>query len=60
MLIVERVNIKAADKSLADRLPIVYKALKLVHIETGAFEQLTRQFMTEVFNPKTPDAAGVR
>ncbi|KAI9854509.1 MAG: hypothetical protein M1824_000320 [Vezdaea acicularis] len=43
-----------------DRLPIVYKALKLVHIETGAFEQLTRQFMTEVFNPKTPDAAGVR
>ncbi len=29
-------------------------------LETGAFSQLTRQYMQENFNPKTPDVDGIR
>ena len=29
-------------------------------LETGAFSQLTRKYMTEEFNPRTPDRPGVR
>jgi triacylglycerol lipase len=42
------------------RLPVVYKALDKVGIETGAFSQLTRKYMTEEFNPATPDDPNVR
>lgn len=28
--------------------------------ETGAFSQLTRKYMLETFNPKTPDVDGTR
>lgn len=42
-----------------ERLPNVYRALKAMGIETGAFSQLTRQYMQEEFNPRTPDREGV-
>ncbi|KAL8731852.1 MAG: hypothetical protein Q9166_003136 [cf. Caloplaca sp. 2 TL-2023] len=44
----------------AKNLPRIYRALKALRIETGAFSQLTRRFMKEDFNPKTPDREGVR
>ncbi|KAL8687290.1 MAG: hypothetical protein Q9218_006497, partial [Villophora microphyllina] len=46
--------------STATTLPRLYQALKSIHIQTGAFSQLTRQYMEEEFNPKTPDREGVR
>ena len=46
--------------SVAARLPKVYKALELLRMDHGAFSQLTRQYMTEDFNPRTPDKDGVR
>ncbi|KAI9706038.1 MAG: hypothetical protein M1836_005444 [Candelina mexicana] len=42
------------------RLPTVYKALEYLRMETGAFTQLTRRYMREEFNPKTPDLSDVR
>ncbi|TKA75419.1 hypothetical protein B0A49_02643 [Cryomyces minteri] len=42
------------------QLPKVYKALEFFGLETGAFSQLTQKYMTENFNPKTPDREGVR
>lgn len=41
-------------------MPKVYKALELIRMDHGAFSQLTRQYMTEDFNPRTPDKDGVR
>ncbi|CAG8891321.1 unnamed protein product [Penicillium nalgiovense] len=35
----------------ADRLPQIYYALNRLSVETGAFSQLTRKYMTETFNP---------
>ena len=43
-----------------DRLSDVYKVLKSMNVETGAFSQLTRRYMVEEFNPKTPDREGTR
>lgn len=43
-----------------DRLSDVYKALKKMNVETGAFSQLTTRYMVEEFNPKTPDREGVK
>lgn len=43
-----------------ERLPKVYRALQLLRVETGAFTQLTRKYMREEFNPKTPDRDGVK
>ncbi|KAA6416082.1 MAG: alpha beta-hydrolase [Lasallia pustulata] len=43
-----------------DRLPKIYKVLEFIHMETGAFSQLTRKYMREDFNPRTPDREGVR
>jgi len=43
-----------------ERVPGVYKVLKGMQIETGAFSQLTRRYMRKEFNPKTPDREGVR
>ncbi|KAJ5806885.1 hypothetical protein N7474_010477 [Penicillium riverlandense] len=44
----------------ADRLPQIYYALDRLKVETGAFEQLTRKYMGETFNPNTPDIDTVR
>ena len=43
-----------------ERLPKIYRALQTMKIETGAFSQLTRRYMEENFNPKTPDREGVK
>lgn len=37
----------------------IYKALEFIGFETGAFSQLTRQYVQEQFNPETPDADGL-
>ncbi|MCJ1272911.1 hypothetical protein MMC21_000700 [Puttea exsequens] len=42
-----------------ERLPTIYGALRTMKFETGAFSQLTRRYMEEEFNPKTPDRDGV-
>lgn len=41
-------------------LPKIYRALGKLDIQTGAFQQLTRRYMSEDFNPNTPDREGVR
>ncbi|KAF2401806.1 triacylglycerol lipase [Trichodelitschia bisporula] len=43
-----------------DRLPKVYHMLEYFGLETGAFSQLTRQYMAQNFNPKTPDVEGIK
>ncbi|KAG9233211.1 Alpha/Beta hydrolase protein [Amylocarpus encephaloides] len=43
-----------------DYLPRIYGWLSNRGIDTGAFKQLTQQYMKEDFNPNTPDAPGVR
>ncbi|KGO53855.1 Arrestin-like, N-terminal [Penicillium expansum] len=48
------------DQIGADRLPQIYYALNRLKVETGAFSQLTRKYMTETFNPNTPDMDDVR
>ncbi|CAI7651911.1 unnamed protein product [Penicillium discolor] len=48
------------DQIGADRLPQIYYALNRLNVETGAFAQLTRKYMTETFNPNTPDVDDVR
>ncbi|OQE74230.1 hypothetical protein PENNAL_c0082G09576 [Penicillium nalgiovense] len=48
------------DQIGADRLPQIYYALNRLSVETGAFSQLTRKYMTETFNPNTPDVDDVR
>ncbi|KAF2668809.1 alpha/beta-hydrolase [Microthyrium microscopicum] len=40
--------------------PRIFKAMESVGLETGAFTQLTRKYMTKTFNPKTPDLDSVR
>ena len=42
-----------------ERLPTIYGALRTMRVETGAFTQLTRRYMEEDFNPKTPDRKDV-
>lgn len=54
------VCVNTADNGTATQLPRIYKALETFGFETGAFSQLTRQYMREEFNPKTPDADGVK
>lgn len=41
-------------------IPRVYKLVERFGFGTGAFKQLTRKYMREEFNPRTPDAPGVR
>ena len=43
-----------------DRLAQLYYALGLLKVETGAFSQLTREYMENTFNPNTPDVDDVR
>lgn len=45
---------------IADRLPQIYYAFDRLNINTGAFEQLTRKYMEEEFNPNTPDVEDFR
>ncbi|KAK5006852.1 hypothetical protein LTR28_006004 [Elasticomyces elasticus] len=40
-------------------IPKLYKMLDFFGLETGAFSQLTRKYMQEDFNPKTPDVEGI-
>lgn len=46
--------------STAERLPQAYYALERLGFDTGAFEQLTRKYTEENFNPTTPDVEDVR
>lgn len=55
----EEANICTPNHS-ADRLPQIYYALNRLSVETGAFSQLTRKYMSETFNPNTPDVKDVR
>ena len=41
-------------------LPMVYRALESFGVETGAFRQLTEEYMMDKFNPRTPDLEGLR
>ncbi|UDD63052.1 hypothetical protein AFCA_010330 [Aspergillus flavus] len=43
-----------------ERLAQVYYALEQIKFETGAFSQLTRDYMEKTFNPTTPDVEDVR
>ncbi|KAL4792745.1 Alpha/Beta hydrolase protein [Aspergillus venezuelensis] len=43
-----------------DRLAQLYYLLEQIKIETGAFAQLTREYMEKEFNPNTPDLEDVR
>ncbi|KAI9682826.1 MAG: hypothetical protein M1822_006316 [Bathelium mastoideum] len=42
------------------QLPKMYKIMESFGLETGAFSQLTRDYMLNEFNPKTPDLDTVR
>lgn len=41
-------------------LPKLYGLIERTGLGTGAFNQLTREYMTQTFNPSVPDAPGVR
>lgn len=41
-------------------VPKLYRALEFFGLETGAFRQLTENYMLEHFNPRTPDVDSVR
>ncbi|KAL3469444.1 Alpha/Beta hydrolase protein [Aspergillus californicus] len=43
-----------------DRLAQLYYLLEQIKIESGAFSQLTREYMDQTFNPSTPDVEDVR
>ncbi|KAB8278056.1 triacylglycerol lipase [Aspergillus minisclerotigenes] len=43
-----------------ERLAQVYYALEQIKFETGAFSQLTQDYMEKTFNPTTPDVEDVR
>ncbi|KAK9774490.1 putative GPI inositol-deacylase [Seiridium cardinale] len=43
-----------------ERLPRLYSFARRLGVETGAFSQLTQKYMTQDFNPKTPDDPSVQ
>jgi triacylglycerol lipase len=43
-----------------EHLPRIYRLLTRLHIESGAFGQLTRAFLRDEFNPANPDDPAVR
>lgn len=45
---------------LGASVPVFYRLLHRLGIHTGAFDQLTREYMTKTFNPNTPDIPSVR
>ena len=48
------------DQIGSTRLPTIYRTLDRLKLETGAFDQLTRKYMLETFNPSTPDRPDVK
>ena len=48
------------DDAAALNIPKIYKALEFFGLETGAFSQLTRSYMSDKFNPATPDDPNVQ
>lgn len=48
------------NRRIAIQLPKVYRALEFFGFRTGAFSQLTRDYMQHTFNPNTPDVADVK
>ncbi|THV71829.1 alpha/beta-hydrolase [Aureobasidium pullulans] len=40
-------------------IPKLYTMLEFFGFETGAFSQLTQSYMSQTFNPKTPDREGI-
>jgi triacylglycerol lipase len=42
------------------RVPRIYDAMERIGLGTGAFQQLTRSYMQNEFNPATPDADGTK
>jgi triacylglycerol lipase len=42
------------------RVPRIYEGLGYMGVDSGAFSQLTRKYMAEKFNPKTPNSPEVR
>lgn len=45
---------------LARRIKRVYSVMEYFGLETGAFSQLTQEYMKNNFNPKTPDIPDVK
>lgn len=43
----------------ATNIPKLYTMLEFFGFETGAFSQLTQSYMSQTFNPKTPDREGI-
>ena len=41
-------------------IPRVYKILEFFGLESGAFRQLTGDYMNDKFNPRTPDVEGIK
>ncbi|KAF7714738.1 Lipase [Penicillium ucsense] len=48
------------DQIGTELLPQIYYTLNKLNVATGAFAQLTRKYMSEEFNPNTPDLDSVR
>jgi triacylglycerol lipase len=44
----------------ARRIKRIYKVMEYFGFETGAFSQLTQEYMQNSFNPRTPDIGDVR
>lgn len=44
----------------SEHLPAIYRAMARLSIDTAAFAQLTRRYVTEEFNPANPDDEEVR
>ena len=57
---ISTVVIIRSDATTATQLPKLYKVLEIFGIESGAFSQLTRDYMLNEFNPKIPDLSSVR
>jgi triacylglycerol lipase len=43
----------------ARQIKRIYSVIEYFGFETGAFSQLTREYMRDSFNPRTPDVEGV-
>ncbi|THZ63923.1 alpha/beta-hydrolase [Aureobasidium pullulans] len=53
----EDIHKKAKGKTT--NIPKLYTMLEFFGFETGAFSQLTQSYMSQTFNPKTPDREGI-
>jgi len=48
------------DTNIARHIKRIYKVMECFGFETGAFSQLTIEYMKKTFNPKTPNLAYVK